>query len=203
MQPAMPTLVREWLPNRIALRHHRLFRRHADRRDLRTGSRPFPLCCRWSAAAGGSISSSGRCRPASSRRCFILLSPKSSRSPHCRDRDRRPVVAGLEEPAGLAAWASRSAATTARSFADQRFPRRLSRQPRKCCPLGSALGWLNAAQIVAPLSCCFSWRSGCSGARGRFCCSGRAARRFHRDDIRSDRPRHHHLRRRWSASPPR
>ena len=38
---------------------------------------------------------------------------------------------------------------------------------------GAALGWLNGAQILGPRDPVRGWPIGCSGARGRICCSGR------------------------------
>ncbi len=61
MQPAMPTLVREWLPNRIPLGTVVYSGGMLMARAWRRFS-PFPTCCRSPKAAGGSISSSGRCR---------------------------------------------------------------------------------------------------------------------------------------------
>ena len=54
MQPGMPTLVRQWLPDRIAVGTIGYTSRHADGRDIS----PFlqsPTSCRRSAAPGGSI----------------------------------------------------------------------------------------------------------------------------------------------------
>ena len=77
MQPGMPTLVREWLPKRIALGTI------AYSAGMLMGAM-FPAVFTIAyvlprlAALGGSMWWCGRCRRCSWRRCFFCLSPKAA-----------------------------------------------------------------------------------------------------------------------------
>jgi CP family cyanate transporter-like MFS transporter len=62
MQPGMPKLVHDWLPNRIGIATWSIRTAWSSARSCRRCS-PFRLSCRWSAAVGGLTSLSGLRRP--------------------------------------------------------------------------------------------------------------------------------------------
>ena len=103
---------------------------------------------------------------------FYLLSPKSTGHRNCRHRDRRTLVAGLEKARWSGCSASRFGSNNSRYFATNAFLGDYLASQGRADLLGTALGWLNGAQILA-LVLLFRWRIGCSGAPGPSCCSGR------------------------------
>ena len=112
MQPALPTLVRAWLPNRSVARQRGFHQRHADRRDVRPGADHSRWCCRSSVEAGGYDLLAGRCRGSCSRRCLHRRSRRATA--RCRDRtiDTAALVAGLDDPLIWLLGYRRSAPTT-------------------------------------------------------------------------------------------
>ena len=95
---------------------------------------PLRWCCPWWAKAGGSISSCGRRRCCSRRSCSSRWPrkpavPQTSGPAGDRQRQRAPLVAGLEQPADLAARAHVRQQQRG-LLRHQCLPAGLSRQPR-------------------------------------------------------------------------
>ena len=135
----MPTLVREWLPGRIALGTIAYTSGMLIGATLPIGSDHSAGAAvgRRLVAARSSVLG-GACAP-DRRRYFICSSPRHATNSRRGDRDRRTLVAGLEKPADLAAR-PHIRQQQQRVLLDQCLPRRLSRQPGQADLLGRGLG---------------------------------------------------------------
>ena len=131
-------------------RHHRLYRRHADGRAVCDGPDHSLSCCRWLAALGGSTSSLWAVPALLIAPVFLLLSPKGDDHGTFANK-----VGGLWWPdfkdplvwlLGLTFGSNNSP-----FFGTNAFLGDYLASQGKAGLLGPALGWLNGAQIVAPI----------------------------------------------------
>src|SRR6516164_9491766 len=103
MQPGMPTLVREWLPSRHRPCHRRLFERHGRRRDPAAGAHDSVCPAAGRRQLAAQFSRLGRAGGPHLRGVFAVEPEGNTPLPRSDSRDRRPMVAELEESPDLAA----------------------------------------------------------------------------------------------------